>query len=290
MHKYTKVVRMGHKSTRDYFKEGDYIYVQEKLDGANASFKVEDGKLKCFSRNLELSESERLRGFYDWVHKNIKLEELWEGVVYIGEWLCPHKVPYPEEAQYNFYLFDVFHEEENQYLPFNIVLDEADQLGLKTVPLFYEGVYKSYEQLMEYVGKTEMGGEFGEGIVVKKATDTTKFVKLVSEEFAELMPQAKSPKKPQPLSAESEFVRTFLNEARVEKMLYKLVDEGIIDEHFDLSDMGTILRELGNRIYEDIIEEEGDSLPEGFEEKMIKKGIGRALPVIVKTIIQKKSL
>lgn len=288
--KYTKVVRMGHKTTRGFLNEGDAIVIQEKIDGANASFKVEDGKIRCFSRNQELdgTTNNTLRGFYQWVHDNIKPEQLWEGVIYFGEWLVSHKVQYPQDKYYNFYLFDIFDEGMQQYLPFNTVMSEAELLELNVVPLLYVGKYESYEQLMEFVGKTEMGGEFGEGIVVKKVFDTSMYVKLVGDEFAEMMPQAKKPKKPMEISAEYNLVETFLTKARVEKMLHKLVDEGIVDEHFDLTDMGTILKTLGNRIFDDIVEEEGDSLPENYDEKQIRKGVGRYLANIVKGIITEK--
>ena len=42
MKKYMDVVRLGHKTTEGVLNVGDKIVIQEKIDGANASFKKEN--------------------------------------------------------------------------------------------------------------------------------------------------------------------------------------------------------------------------------------------------------
>ncbi|MGL5984576.1 MAG: hypothetical protein ACRCZ1_04865, partial [Cetobacterium sp.] len=43
---------------------GDIIHVSEKIDGANASFRMDDsGVVHYYSRNTKLSEDNGLRGF-----------------------------------------------------------------------------------------------------------------------------------------------------------------------------------------------------------------------------------
>ena len=92
--KYHSIVRYGHKSAQDVLNKGDQIIIQEKIDGANASFAVVDGELKCWSRNRELSMSNTLEGFYVWAKQNINVDRLLEGVIYFGEWTAQHKVVY----------------------------------------------------------------------------------------------------------------------------------------------------------------------------------------------------
>lgn len=65
------------------------------------------------------------------------------------------------------------------------------------------------------------------------------------------------------------FVNECLTLARVEKLLYKLVDETLLEEQFGIEDMGLILKHLGARSYEDMMKEESDSL-ENYEEKKLK--------------------
>lgn len=290
MKKYMSIVRLGHRSTVGVLKEGDNIVIQEKIDGANSSFKADkNGVLKCFSRNVELDEHNTLRGFYNWVHDSINPEDLIEDVVYYGEWNCKHKIEYPEDVTNQFYLFDLLNEDTDKFLPFSEVKNEAKRLNINLIPLFYEGKYKDFDHLMSFVGKTKLGGEEGEGIVVKNIDFIDRFgkqlfVKLVSEKFAERQKQ-KAPKDPSKVTQEMVFVNTFVKKPRVEKILFKLVDENIIEEDFGLEDMGLILRNMGSLVYEDIMKEEGDFLAEGYCEKKIRQSVGKKLPTIVKEII-----
>lgn len=296
MKKYMDVVRLGHKTTVDVLKIGDQIIIQEKIDGANSSFQ-RDGNSRnilAFSRNTQLSEENTLRGFYGWTQQ-LNAEDLTNGYLYFGEWLVQHKVNYGENAN-QFYLFDVYNTLTGKYESFSVVKKEAQRLNLNLIPVFYEGEYQGFEHLQSFVGQSKLGGnlngiETGEGIVVKNVNYQDRFgnqlfVKLVTDKFREVQKQ-KAPKDPQS-PIEIQFINNFLTAARVEKLLHKLVDENIIDESFGIGDMGTILKNLGNRVYDDMLKEEKDSLPEDFKEKDIKKSIGKKLPLIVKEIINNK--
>jgi hypothetical protein len=295
--KYTDVVRMGHRETVGVVKEGDYITVYEKLDGANASFKLnlggEDSELvAAFSRNTRLSPENNLRGFYEWT-RTISAGNLLDNAIYYGEWLVKHKVDYGQHAN-GFYLFDIYDVESESYAPTDFVIAEAARLGLMVAPILYAGPYRSFEHLQSLVGRSALATkpDGGEGIVVKNVGYRDRFgqqtfVKLVSDEFREMQPQKAAKDPNAPLSAESAFVRTFMTRARVEKLLLKLVDEGVIVENFGLEDMGVILRELGNRVIDDLLKEEGDSLPADYEEKTLRQAVGKTLPLEVKSISER---
>ncbi|UKS30197.1 RNA ligase family protein [Paenibacillus sp. HWE-109] len=293
MRKYSDIARLGHKLTAGVVREGDYVTVYEKLDGANASFKREGNEVIAFSRNTQLSPENNLRGFYEWT-RGIDPERLMEDVIYYGEWLVRHKVDYGANAG-GFYLFDIYEGSiEDSYAPTDFVIAEAARLGLMIAPILYAGPYRSYEHLASLVGRSALAtsANSGEGIVVKNVSFRDQygkqlFVKLVSDGFREMQPQ-KAPRDPNAQSAESAFVKTFLTRARVEKLLYKLVDEGVIPESFGLEDMGDILRELGSRVYDDLIKEEADSLPQDYEVKALRQSIGKTLPYEVKSIILEK--
>lgn len=294
MKHYTDVVRLGHKTTVGVLQEGDHITIQEKLDGANASFRLsEDGKtVLAFSRNTPLDEHTTLRGFYNWVQENVHPEDVLEGYIYFGEWLVKHKIDYGE-AMNKFYLYDLYDVDEHKYEPFERVKEEASEMGLNLIPVFYEGPYVSFEHLQTFVGKSVFA-EQGEGIVVKNPAYTDKygnqmFVKLVTPAFAEVQKQ-KLPKDPSKISPEMAFVKTFVTQGRVEKFLHKFVDEGILDENFGIEDMGTILRNLNPRIHEDLLKEEADSLPEGYDEKSLTKSINSVSAVIAKEIIANRKV
>ena len=292
MKKYMDIIRLGHKTTVGVLNEGDYITITEKIDGANASFKKENGIIKAFSRNTQLNEENNLRGFYQWT-QTLNPDILHEGVIYFGEWLVKHKIQYLVDKLNQFYLYDIYDEINNTYLSFSLVQEEANKLNINIIPLFYEGEYKSFEHLMSFVGKTILGSEKGEGIVVKNIEYKNKygnqlFVKLVTEEFSEIQKQ-KPPKDPnRSLTIEQQFVNECVTRARVEKLLHKLIDENILEENYGIEDMRLILNNLGSRVYEDILKEESDSLPENYEVQLVRKAIGSKLPLVVKEIIKEK--
>lgn len=296
--KYTDIIRYGKQGTQDVIKEGDYITITEKLDGANASFTLDIESalgVSCYSRNQVLTEENRLRGYYDWIINNIvpikvKLNPNYR---YIGEWLCQHKIIYKEDVYKNFYLFSIWNEETQQYLHDDIVKSEANKLGLKTPEYFYEGQYVSFEHLMSFVGKSNLTLEpnTGEGIVVKNSSYFDRFgkqvfVKLVSEKFAEVQKQ-KLPKNPNKDSIFIESIKSVLTKARIEKLLYKLLDEQLIADNYSISDMGSLLKLLGGRVHEDIVKEEFEAI-KNIEENMVKRTIGKNLPVILKEILKEQ--
>jgi hypothetical protein len=287
--KYHSIIRHGKNGTHLTVEAGSQVVIQEKLDGANASFKLENGRLRCFSRNQELDEHNTLRGFYNWVMDNIDPKRLFPNFIYFGEWLCQHKVNYGEQNMNKFYLFDVYSEYDNEYLPFSDVECEAEALEINLIPVLYKGEAKDFEFLQSFVGKSKLNAEINaEGIVVKNIDYKDKqgnqcFTKIVSKEYAEMQPQPLA-KAPMPASEERIFVDTFLTQARIEKHMFKLVDEGIIDE-LAIENMGSILKNVGSRIFQDMLDEEVNELPVEFNEKSIKQAIGKVLPSYVKKIL-----
>lgn len=192
----------------------------------------------------------------------------------------------------NFYLFSIWDEEKQEYLPDEIVKLEANKLNIQTVTYFYEGKYISFEHLMSFVGKSDKTLEpnDGEGVVVKNVNYKDRygnqvFVKLVSEKFAEVQKQ-KLPKNPNVDSELIEKIKSVLTEARVDKLIHKLVDEGLLIEDYTIENMGEILKKLGSRVFEDIMKEESDLFINEEEDK-IKKIIGKNLPNVIKNILKK---
>lgn len=295
--KYTDIIRYGKTQTNGVLSKGDFISITEKIDGANSSFCRDDNELgiSCYSRRQKLDQDNRLRGFYDFVLDVIvpMKDKLNSNYRYYGEWACSHTVQYKPEAYKEFYLFSVWDEETDRYLSDEIVKSEADRLGLTLIPYLYQGEYVSYEHLMSFVGKSDLTLEpnTGEGIVVKNVSyfdrfNRQVFVKLVSEKFSEVVKQ-KAPKDPTIDNEFRDLIKSVLTEARVEKLINKLVDEGILKEDYSIEDMGVILKNLGNRVFEDIVKEESDLLG-NYEEQNIKRAIGKNLPSTAKTVLFNK--
>lgn len=266
-HKHYMEIEVLNREIGDKFHKGDRIIIQEKIDGSNVSFQYdsETDSLQCFSRNQILSAENTLRGYYEWVQKLdkelVKLV-LGDRLRIFGEWLVKHTVKYPEECYNTMYCFDVFDTENKCWLSQNEVKSLADKLGLNYVPVFYEGEFTTWEDYKQLVGKTEMGGEIGEGIVIKKQNDLSDdvaYTKIVHERFKEVWKKVRrhseSPEEKQEKKRLEELTETVVTPARVEKILYKLVDEGILPEDFSARDMKIIYKTLPSAVYQDCVKE-----------------------------------
>lgn len=254
------------------FKVGDQIQVSEKIDGANAAiaYDGETDSIRCFSRKRECDFSNNLRGFHGWANsldKNLVADVLGDNLWLFGEWLVRHSVSYPEERYNQFYCFDIFDTSTQEWMPQDIVKRKVSELGLNYVPVFYEGEFISWEHIKSFIGRTNLGGEFGEGVVVKSQTNLNSqneklpfYVKLVGEKFCETKGHRREKtvdldalKKREEIIA---MVESVVTEARVSKIVNKFIDEGIIPENWGSHDMSTIAKNLGKAVYEDCVKEE----------------------------------
>lgn len=294
MLKYIKLTRSDKVDLSQFLKEVDYIVIQEKLDGANASFKLENGEIKCFSRNQELSETNNLRGFYQWC-QGLDRSKLNEGWIYFGEWLVPHKIQYPEGRFNQFYLFDISFTDLQVYGFPILIQGIAKRAAIESVPTLYRGSPLSVEEILSYVGKSELGGEEGEGIVIKGTKFNSEFkesnyIKIVSNKFLERKMEKKiKDKSSNQMSEEMRFVREFTTEARVEKILYKLVDKGELNLPFKMENMGELIDKVVRDMLIDLLEEDSEFLPSNYNVEDISKALWKVTPLYIKRIIQTQS-
>ena len=275
MKKYKDIERLKDKYA-PAFKAGEHITITEKIDGANASIVVnEDGTLTACSRRNELNQNNTLQGFYDFVQTldaSIVSAALTSRYILFGEWLVKHTIRYPEDKMKQFYVFDVYDTETEQYMPWDFTKQIAEFIGLKTVPLFYDGPFISWEHIYSFVGKTEMGGEpTGEGVVIKsqdrldnKFSGTPEYVKIVAKEFSEVhqsKPQKEiDPEKVAARQAAEDLAATIVTARRITKGLEKFIEDALIPVDWDEHDMSTIARNLPRAIYNDCLKEESETV------------------------------
>ena len=253
--------------------KGDIIQITEKIDGANSAIRYdsETDSVVAQSRKNILDTSNNLRGFYEWsqtLDKELVKSVLGDNQILFGEWLCSHTVKYPDDKYNKMYSYDVYDTEKEQYLPQNKVKEIVSELGLIYVPIFYEGEFISWEHCMSFVGQTQMGGDIGEGIVIKNQTRLNDpngrlpfYIKIVGDKFQETKKVKKKKPNPQDLEVINqnlELAKTIITRARVEKMLNKFVDECILPENWGATEMPIIAKNITKAIYEDCIKEESD--------------------------------
>lgn len=258
------------------FHKGDYVVIQEKIDGANAAIRYdsETDSIVAQSRNNILSLSNNLRGFWEWsqtLDKELVKSVLGDTLIAFCEWLVPHSVKYPEERYNHAYFYDVYDTSTEAYLPQDKVTEIIDKLGLICVPCFMAGEFVSWEDCMRYVGETELGGEYGEGIVVKNQTRLNDpntrspfYLKIVGEKFTETKGhkhgKVLDPDVLKTIEENKALVETIVTPARVEKLLNKFVDEGVLPEDWGNTEMPIIAKNLTKAVYADCVKEEPETV------------------------------
>ena len=277
MKKYDSIPRYGKQGTRDIL--GTEVVVMEKLDGANASFGIIGGELKMFSRNQELNEHNTLRGFYDWVRQNVDPRKLFVSTIYFGEWLVPHTVQYKKEVQNEFYLFDIYDVKTDTYLDWNLTVQAAIHLGIRTPEVFFRGELHSMTDVDKYLGQSELTEipNTGEGIVVKDY-EGQQFVKIVSDKFKE----TKYTKQPSLDRTDiGALIDSVLTPQRVEKLIHKKIDLGLLPTELDVTDTGNVLKALSSDVVNDIFEEEMHIFLD-----MLRKKISKKTPIVVRELLE----
>ncbi len=285
------------------FQKEDIIVVQEKIDGADFSIKYNEEKdtIVSFGREDRLSLGNSLRGAWEWSQRQDKeaiKRVLGSKLVLFGEWLCPHMVLYPEDKYQTAYFYDVWDLEEQKYLTQDKVGDIVKQLGFHYVPVLYQGEFSSWEQVKALVGTTALGGTQGEGVVVKNMTAIQRigteerfpfYLKIVGEKFKETKAVKGLVKKLDSEETErKEKLRAALDsvvtEARVRKLVHKMVDKGTIPENWGKKDLGIISKNIGKAIYEDCLKEEPATVELVGEEVFRKMCTVPAMPMVRKML------
>ena len=259
------------------FEPGDIIQITTKIDGANASIAWDEttGKLEVFSRTNLLDQPGALRGFYDYVKTEIepKLDmSKHPDIVVFGEWLVPHSVSYNKEAYGRWYVYDIWNKKLGGYMAQSVVSGFCREYGLDYAEELYYGPFVSWDHCRSFIGKSKAYGPEQEGVVVKNQTklyDETRgapaYIKIVDEKFKETQHSKKEKKQLSPEEiAEKEKAATLassiVTEARVRKLILKLIDEGKLPSELQPKDMGAVMKLLPKCCFADCLKEESETV------------------------------
>lgn len=254
------------------FEVGDYVVIQEKIDGSNASICLDENEeLVAFSRRKTLDPHNTLNGFYNYV-QSLKLETMDKSWVVFGEWTgARNAIVYDEDTKNKWYVFDIFDKTLGVYLP-QIYVEKFCELNhLNYVHTFYDGKFISWEHVMQFAERHPYG-DISEGIVIKNETkigDLSEGVhypsvlKIVNACFSEAHKSKHKEVDFNKLAEREkakELMSTIVTERRVEKELYKMRDDGLIPTDWSEKDMQTIARNLPSRVYQDCVKEENETV------------------------------
>lgn len=244
---------------------GMFIWVEEKIDGSNVSCEVDvNGIFRCYGRNYEIGEWHSQNGAYEQLCaiKSKVIDKLNKGLVLYFEYLVKHHVKYAPEFERGLYLIGVYNKRTGQYLIPDEVYSIADETRVKRPSTFFKGEFTSWQDLERYVGQTEFGAVKGEGIVVKFPDEMygTRMIKIVSEEFREVMKVDASAKKREMEKVQDleKEIETVVTPARVRKQLYALMDLGEISSVDDMTEVDKQIahKMIGALVIKDCMKEE----------------------------------
>ena len=195
--KYPKIRRIGTEETEGIL--AGVCIVQEKIDGANASVRLEDGQLCIGSRTQILRDATGIKNPFGWLvdyvlnHEGIKtyLEKNPTHRLF-WEWLSQHTVRYSPEHYSKFWLYDILiagDEESPMFIDPVDVNKIAFDYKIETPTIYAVMDRPTIDQLREYMNKPNLWDK-QEGIVIKNTSFINKFgrpqyAKMVNESFKE---------------------------------------------------------------------------------------------------------
>lgn len=267
MKMYCKIKRPDNATLQ--IEKGEFVVIQEKIDGSNTAIYNDNGVIKLFSRTQELKGEDGLGGFVKWIkQREEKLKTfIPNGWVLYGEWLGQGKINYNSLAKQGkiepYYVFDVASKViakqdedddfERKFASIDTMKEIAKNIGLKIVPELDIIKFNNYEELKEkYVDNQKSALEgtncIREGIVIK-SLDGVKRLKIVADKFQEVKSIKNSTTK-----SPYVFIDRYITPMRISKFLTTIGIENPAKENF-----GTIFKKL-DILADDIIEEEKEQL------------------------------
>lgn len=260
------------------FEPGDIIQITTKIDGANASIAWDEttGKLEIFSRTNLLNSPGALRGFYDYVKTEIEPKTDWsiyKDFVFFGEWCVGHTIKsYNKEWFNKWRVYDIWCKSTGCYVSQEQVKAICKQLSLNYIEELYYGPFISWDHCKSFLNKSIAYGPEQEGIVIKNQSKLNNennkapaYLKIVNECFKESQHSKKDKKTldPEVEAAKAEAVKlaaSIVTEARVRKLILKLVDEGLVPAELQSKDMGAVMKQLPKRCFDDCLKEESETV------------------------------
>lgn len=284
MKKYPKIKYPEDSSVSGLFADGR-VYIQEKIDGGNGRFTLEENiedKYETEERDIvfgsrrvayknKKDETNQFGDSIEYVRDNVDTniirgyDDKYGGLIFYGEYMEPHTIREGynwNKWQGKFVGFDIWSIEQSKFLQPETVEQIYDSIGLPYAQIL--GSYTveewnngdtifhnedcNWPSNDEWCPETDFGDGIAEGIVIKNPTTQT-YAKMVREDFKEK--HSTGSMKTEEKDAEK-LSYQYITDARIEKTVHKLVDEG----KWDSINMG-MMQDLPKEVIKDMIEEEG---------------------------------
>lgn len=291
--KYPKIKILGDKSNEGILTTPGKVVIQEKIDGANFAFYVEDDILCFCSRNQNLTDSEQIEEtgipqhwkgiepiLTSWQKDPTQFEEDFR---YVGESMQRHTIKYTDDIP-GFIGFDILHIDTMTFLDWKEAKIEFEKLNLPFINVISEiNVDEintvTIDHLKSLYQKSAYRDGMAEGIVIKRY-DMQIFAKIVDDSFKEKNREVFGHPPPKQTN-EDKITRVYVTDARIRKIIHKLHDDG----HEIEMPMMKILYKF---VIRDLLEEEIIEIYENYNSidfKRLNKSISKKCAVVLKKVI-----
>lgn len=281
---YSSPFAVGHKAVADLFQ--GTVIIQEKVDGSQFSFGLNsDGDVECRSKGAQLHITAPDKMFAKGVETVLALKPLLrDRYTYRGEYLAKPKhnvLAYDRTPKGNVVLFDVEAPGQYYFTPEELA-EEADRLGLESVPVLFRGEVKDPNLLRGLLDSVSiLGGAKIEGVVVKnyeKFTEDKKamMAKFVSEAFKEVHAgEWRAANPPTQGDVQTSLIAAYRTPARWAKAVQHLREAGTLEGA--PRDIGALVKEVKADVEKECTEEIKDALFAHFWPH-IARGLTGGLP------------
>ena len=241
-YKYPDIERLGHDDNREILEHmDDFICVEEKVDGGNGSFWIDDetGLMYEGSRNRNLITDKDEKAFIKqrlWLRELLKDKKLNPDFIYYIEWMQTHTIKYtciPNVIGLDVRMKHSANSEGlGMFIGREAKVHEFKKLGIKCAPLVWKGKAKELKKLdiMKIIPKSKFYDGMAEGIVIKNYVRKAPhgnhqlFAKVVREEFKECN-KAVFGSVRQKNTDTQKIIEEFVTDARIRKIVLKFVNE-----------------------------------------------------------------
>ncbi len=264
--KFPSIEQLGSEENEELLKyDDDEIIVEEKIDGGNGSFWLEEDGIHFGSRNRDLTaegDSKTFEIYQAQLRKHLEGKQLNDNFYYYHEWMQMHTIKY-YNAPFIIGLDIRLKHSMKEGGEFGLFLDrdakekEFQRLGLEVVPLVWRGLAKDLRKLniQELIPKSKYYDGIAEGLVLKNYNRKSKignhqiFAKLVRQEFKEENRAVFGSIKNKSTDT-MKVVEVFATEPRIKKQIHYLLNEEGMKLELAL------MQHLPTNVIKDILKEE----------------------------------
>lgn len=287
-HKYPKIKTIGTEETKKLFENpDDWVYIQEKIDGANFRFMpMEDGRIIFGSRTQSIGDTNQDIGgnwktCVDFITTALKEHDMskYAGHIFYGECCIRHSVDYDWDVIPPFLAYDIM--VNDVFADVNYSKGIFTKIGLPFVPQIWDGAVHQLPEINEaYIPQSKYGNVQAEGIVIKNY-DSQTFAKFVTQKFKEVNKNTFGQGKKQATNDNERLIAVYCTNPRIDKHVFNLVNDG------NALDM-PLMRWLPNLVWADIVDEHGkDILFENWtiDIREVRRGISKRCGAVLQQII-----